>query len=656
MADKSRITSEEKADKKARQFDFYTLFEETRKNAAERSREILEAREEEEAETRKKLQDSMHITLPTAKKTTGKTSDPTVPSTSATADTDDDSGEEIGPPIPAGLEEMKGAGAQPSTSNKDESHEDSGVEDDEFTDFSEGLSVEKLIPTTCEVTLNHGSKPVSSLHVDNQGARVLTGGYDYEAKIFDFAGMDSAFKPFRQFQPVESHIVRSVAYSCNGESILVASGNGQTKIFDRDGKEWGECIKGDQYIVDMAKTKGHIAGINHGCWHPYIKNEFMTCSNDGTIRLWNLEDWKVVTKTITQQRSVIKFKTAGGQRALPTACTYSRDGKYVVAAGNDGSIQMWRHGKLYVNTALCKRKAHENGSDVTSVVFSYDNNCLLSRGMDDTLKLWDVRMFKEAVNVATGLENYFPVTECAFSPRDELCVTGTSVKKGQGEGKLRFFDKNTFKVVYEISYPALSVTTVLWHPKINQVFVGLSNGEVKLYYDPIRSARGALLCAKKAVRRERKQEVITEQLVIAPLSLPMFQPRREDEDEKEVTSWRVKKYLRQLARDPNVTYKKAEEPFSGPGAGGKIAEGGGTLHSYLAQQMGIMKNKSLRDTESNIRDAILRHKDEAEADPVFTGGIYKRSQPTPIFQEKTTAPHEEPEEELQPVFKKTKIT
>lgn len=40
--------------------------------------------------------------------------------------------------------------------------------------------------------------------------------------------------------------------------ILVVSGSSQAKVIDRDGFEVMECIKGDQYIVDMANTKVRI--------------------------------------------------------------------------------------------------------------------------------------------------------------------------------------------------------------------------------------------------------------------------------------------------------------------------------------------------------------------------------------------------------------
>jgi len=41
----------------------------------------------------------------------------------------------------------------------------------------------------------------------------------------------------------------------SGDALLVISGNAQAKLIDRDGNNVLECVKGDQYIVHMAKTK-----------------------------------------------------------------------------------------------------------------------------------------------------------------------------------------------------------------------------------------------------------------------------------------------------------------------------------------------------------------------------------------------------------------
>ncbi|MEQ2215839.1 WD repeat-containing protein 70, partial [Xenoophorus captivus] len=106
---------------------------------------------------------------------------------------------------------------------------------------------------------------VSALGLDPSGARLVTGGYDYDVRFWDFAGMDQALLAFRSLQPCEWYI-KSLQYSITGDVLLVVSGNAQAKVLDRDGFNVMECVKGDQYIVDMANTKDALnpyPGLSH---------------------------------------------------------------------------------------------------------------------------------------------------------------------------------------------------------------------------------------------------------------------------------------------------------------------------------------------------------------------------------------------------------
>ena len=50
------------------------------------------------------------------------------------------------------------------------------------------------------------SLKVSALGMDPSGARVISGGYDYTVRLWDFAGMDSRLKSFRSITPCERQI------------------------------------------------------------------------------------------------------------------------------------------------------------------------------------------------------------------------------------------------------------------------------------------------------------------------------------------------------------------------------------------------------------------------------------------------------------------
>ena len=65
-----------------------------------------------------------------------------------------------------------------------------------------------------------------------------------------------------------------------------------SQIYDRDGLTLGEFVKGDMYIRDLKNTKGHITGLTCGQWHPKAKETILTSSEDGSLRIWDVNDFK----------------------------------------------------------------------------------------------------------------------------------------------------------------------------------------------------------------------------------------------------------------------------------------------------------------------------------------------------------------------------
>uniref|UniRef100_A0A8C9N096 WD repeat-containing protein 70 n=1 Tax=Serinus canaria TaxID=9135 RepID=A0A8C9N096_SERCA len=574
--------------KKARTFDLEAMFEQTRRTAVERSRKVLGEKCERSWLLHFKTCFDFGPSMQSQSSAKGPAED-----TDDDDDDDDDDDEFIGPPLPPGslltLTYIL--------------HWCLFGDNTVFTDvnFLFFQNPVKKIPDSHEITLQHGTKTVSALGLDPSGARLITGGYDYDVKFWDFAGMDASLQAFRSLQPCECHQIKSLQYSSTGDVILVVSGNSQAKVLDRDGFPVMECIKGDQYIVDMTNTKGHTAMLNSGCWHPKIKEEFLTCSNDGTVRTWDVNNEK-------KHKSVFKPRSAQGKRVIPTTCTYSRDGKLIAAGCQDGSIQIWDR-NMNVHTKFHCRQAHASGTDTSCLTFSYDGTVLASRGGDDTLKIWDIRQFKKPLNSADGLPSFFPMTDCCFSPDDKILVTGTSVKKGGGSGKLFFFYRETFQKLYEIEVTDASVVRCLWHPKLNQIMVGTGNGLAKVYYDPVKSQRGAKLCVVKTKRKERQAETLTQDYIITPHALPMFREPRQRSTRKQLEKDRL---------DPMKSHKP-EPPVAGAGRGGRVGTHGVTLSSY------IVKNIALDKTDdSNPREAILRHAKEAEENPYWVAPAYAK--------------------------------
>ncbi|XP_075226341.1 gastrulation defective protein 1 homolog [Lycorma delicatula] len=524
---------------------------------------------------------------------------------------DSEEDEFIGPPVP-----------------KEYLNKDSDDESDNDEVVEEQTS---SIPSSSDVTITHGNKAVTALSVDPAGARLATGSIDYEVMFWDFAGMDNTLQSFRSMNPCGNHPVKGLQYSTTGDTILIISGMSQAKVLDRDGHEVMECVKGDQYIADMSRTKGHTAPLTGGCWHPRQRDEFLTSSEDSTCRLWDV-------KQPFGQKNVIKCRAQNGLKTTPTACAYNRDGSLVVCACVDGSIQMWDHRKMFVNTSHLLRNAHQSGSEVSSINFSYLGSTFVTRGCDDTLKLWDLRAFKKPVQVINDLFSRYSQTDCMFSPDDSLVITGQSLKRNEKEGKLLFFNSKTLDKVKEITVTDSHVIRTLWHPRLQQIFVGCGNGIVKIYYDDKRSMRGAKLCASKTRTKTKQVEVVAAQQIITPHALPMFRQDKPKSNRKKMEKDRL---------DP-VKSHRPDLPIKS-GQGGRVAASGSTLSSYVIRNLGL--SKKIED-DQDPREAILRYAKEAEENPYWIAPAYKNTQPKTIFQ--NTENEAEAESTDEPANKKQK--
>eukprot|EP00854_Cymbomonas_tetramitiformis_P016652 gene16652-19784_t len=294
---------------------------------------------------------------------------------------------------------------------EDGSDDDDDEDDDDDDDDGEEEEEDAYhIPVGHEIMLKGHKKTVTTLTIDHTGSRVISGSEDYGLRMYDFQGMKRDLRSFRELaEPCGGHVLNAVSFSPSGELFIVVSGSPQPKIFDRDGREEGEFVRGDMYIRDMKNTKGHVMGCTGGMWHPHHRAEAMSCSLDGTVRLWDVHKY-------TAQKAVMKpQQTRPGRIPVYSSC-YSPDGRYIAAGLGDGCVQIWETAAKKSSAAVALvlppkaqlhhqndwtysmapkhivRKAHGDGDEITSIKFSSDGTTMLTRCSDHTLKEKPVAM------------------------------------------------------------------------------------------------------------------------------------------------------------------------------------------------------------------------------------------------------------------------
>jgi hypothetical protein len=299
------------------------------------------------------------------------------------------------------------------------------------------------------------------------------------------------------------------------------------------------------------------------------------------------------------------------------AAAMTTDGKILIAASQDGSLQMFPGDGPYTRPQARVNNAHESNSETSCVEFRNDNTMFLTRGCDDTLKVWELRKFTSPLAEFPNLPNKYPEADVAWSPDQKVFVAGTSVipaKNGnEGEvGKLVFYNAATLTEIKSVSVSDASVVSLIWHPKINQIICGCSDQMIHVLYDPNISKDGIMYSVNKAPKKPRIEDMQEIRHIMNPHALPMF---------KQDPSARRK---REKARMDPAKAHIPEAPQVGPGQGGRL---GSSLTASIMKR--LVKKDAIDD---DPRAALLKY---ANAEPYWFKA-YNETQPITIFDNTTT--------------------
>ena len=512
---------------------------------------------------------------------------------------------------------------------EDGSGEDSGSDSEDDDDPEDDY------PISHELVLRTHDRPVTAVDVDYSGSRLVTGSTDCTFKLHDFASMTPT--TLRAFKSVDPHASKTAAASdvhpthhvefnpISPTQILVVSATRQAKIFSRDGELLTDFVKGDMYLRDMNNTKGHVSEVTSGAWNPIDRDICVTAGTDSTIRIWD-------TNVKRTQKEVIVFKSKSAGSAGRTRMTAVRWSSPVqggpnilVSAAYDGSLVMWSGKGPYTRPAGEIRGAHKEGTWTGGLDISKDGFSVVTRGGDDTIKLWDTRKFKTPITVVdhSSTSDQYQSTNIRFSP------TSTSILTGSPTGHLHILNPFTLKpeVVTPVT-PGSPLIAVLWHEKLNQIITGSANSETHVLYSPTMSQKGAATVMSKAPKRRHidddpsltvdMAEGVAGDSIINPSGLPSTQSAANNPKIGLTTSGRY--------RDPRRPHIPATTPFA----------------KSQPDEEHLRKNVPMSWLQDDDpREALLKYADKADKDPMFMGA-YKKTQPKTLYADISDEEEEEP--------------
>lgn len=192
-----------------------------------------------------------------------------------------------------------------------------------------------------------------------------------------------------------------------------------------------------------------------------------------------------------------------------STATYSKDGSQVVAGCSDGSIHLFNEKHKYGKGLQIVRSQH---LEITCLKFLFDDSLhLVSRGMDDCVRFWDMRKFKEPVRTWSGIETARPLSNIAISPDGNWLLMGT------GSGEIACIDMEAGSLSGRHKLAARQLIRTEWIGNLNQVFSTSSDGNFFIFFDENESKGGALSFIHKQPSKH-----VGEDTVVVPRAEAVF--------------------------------------------------------------------------------------------------------------------------------------
>jgi len=167
--------------------------------------------------------------------------------------------------------------------------------------------------------------------------------------------------------------VQSVAFSPDGEVIASASADYTIKLWRRDGS----------LLQTLKKHKDGVFSVSFSLDGQIL----ISASSDQTIKLWQRQHNNTFTllRSITDKEGIAAVSLSPDKQTIATATNANARGKY--------TVKLWHYNGKLLSTFP------KHNDQVRDLNFSPDGQTLASASLDKTIKLWNVKNYKQVKNI-----------------------------------------------------------------------------------------------------------------------------------------------------------------------------------------------------------------------------------------------------------------
>ena len=216
-------------------------------------------------------------------------------------------------------------------------------------------------------------------------------------------------------------------------------------------------VKRTTEVKPYQTMRGHTRSV-YGVVHLHDGRHIITCSDDGSLRLWEREsgaqmgnDWR----DVEDEKGVCII-------------ALSPNGETIASGSSHGMVKLWN---IEMRKVIAKWTGHTKV--VSSVCWSRDGKCVVTGSYDGTARVWDVESGETVLGpITTGHQR---IDAVAYSPDASNFATG-----GYHEGAVKIWDAGTGELLSTLKQDSW-VWSLVWTSDQNKLLTGNDNGSITIF-------------------------------------------------------------------------------------------------------------------------------------------------------------------------------